>query len=392
MTLAPPRPEQRSELEAQALFEQARRRRRRRRLFVAIAVITLAVIAVASILAATGPADNHAPPPYLRSASHTGVPPSDQAMPSQMVVWAQSGGTMSVQIINSHSGKVERTLSEDVGLFRMSPDPSAAPDGTVYYDAGVTGVKQGPDARPPVEEILSVPITGGTPKVVAVGHHPAVSPDGRYLAYLTWTDLTNAPEGVAVLDRQTGAVTTWQYSTTTPDISKISWAPDSKSLVVVADTLTGNSSHLSVGQLALTDPLSTSLESLPQIQRPLCPPPTQWAGPGANREMAWGGFFNAREGIGICQQVELSQPDDRSQAVIFDLATGRLVRKLPVVPGLIGGFESDPSGHHLIFIGGGVGAGGLYRWTVDTTAVRQARPVLVKERVGSGSWVPARAG
>lgn len=377
MTVAPPRP-QSAELEAQALFEEAhRRRRRRRRFFVAGAAVVLAAVVVAALVTETTPSPHPAPAARHHPNPGTGGPSAAHQMPSQMVVWAQDGKTTSVQIIDSRSGHVERTLSRDDGLFRMSPNPSAAPDGTVYFDTGAAG---------PVEEIVSVPITGGTPKVVAVGHHPVVSPDGRYLAYLTWTDLTNAPEGVVVMDRGTGAVTTWHYSTNTPDISSISWAPDSESLMVAADTNHG-SSPLLIGRLALSDPSSTPLDALRQVKSPSCPPPTQWAGPGANREMSWGGFLNSRDGIGICHHVALIPQDNRTEAVIFDLATGRVVRKLPAVPGLISGFVADSSGNHLAFIGNGISGGGLYRWSVDPARGRQPSPVLVKERVFSASWV-----
>lgn len=112
--------------------------------------------------------------------------------------------------------------------------------------------------------------------------------------------------------------------------------------------------------------------------------------------MAWGGFLTAGEGIGTCQHVGLTPPGDWTQPVIVDLATGRIVRKLPRVPGLIGqgpggGFLVDASGHDLVFIGNGLGAGGLYRWTIDArTNGVQSRPVFVKSNIGSASWVPAR--
>jgi len=83
-----------------------------------------------------------------------------------------------------------------------------------------------------VEQIFSVPITGGPETFVANGHDPVVSPDGRYLAYLIWTQITNWPEGVVVVNRLTGAVSTWQYSTNVPDINTISWSPDSAGLLL----------------------------------------------------------------------------------------------------------------------------------------------------------------
>ncbi len=368
-----------------------------------IGAALMAVVLVAFTVAAVLLVDNQPPAPK-------GTPPARHiegavvpAMPPQMVVWAsaQIGTTMSIQVLSSRSGHVVRTLASDLGLFDSTPQPTAAPDGTVYFDQAIGATQQGPGAHPPVEEILSVPITGGPSTFVADGHDPVVSPDGRYLAYLIWTQITDGPEGVVVVNRLTGMVNTWQYSTNVPDINTISWSPDSRSLMVSTERLVGtgpkSSWHLSIGRLWLSDP-NRSLDDLPQLRLPLCPPPTPWAGPGANREMAWAGFLNAEDGIGDCHHVGLTLEDNWTQPVVVNLATGRVVRKLPAVPGLMGegpggGFLADASGHHLIFIGYGLGAGGLYRWTVDTGSNgRQARPVFVKNNVGSAGWVPSSGG
>lgn len=384
---------------AEALFKEAHQRRRRRRRVAGAAVIGVLVltVTVASVLLL----ENQPPRPV-------GTPPPSRvegvavpAMPPQMVVWAQIGRTMSVQVLSSRSGHVVRTLASDIGLFNSTPQPTAAPDGTVYFDQAIGATQQGPDAHPPVEQILSIPITGGPATFVADGHDPVVSPDGRYLAYLIWTELTDGPEGVVVVNRLTGAVDTWEYSTNVPDINTISWSPDSQSLAVSTETLVGkvprSSWHLSIGRLRLSDP-NRSLADLPSVQLPLCPPPTYWAGTGATRDMAWVGFLNANEGIGRCQHVGLTNEDSWTQLVVVNLGTGQVVRKLPVISGLInvgpsGGFHVDASGHHLVFIGPGRGAGGLYRWTIDTrTEGRQAAPVFVRNDVGSASWVPSRVG
>ena len=363
-----------------------------------IAVILIA-ITIASVLLVNNQPLAPNGTPTARHIEGATVP----AMPSEMVVWASArvGSTMSIEVLSSRSGHVIRTLASDLGLFNSTPQPTTAPDGTVYYDQAVGATQQGPDAHPPVEQILSVPITGGPSTFVADGHDPVVSPDGRYLAYLIWTQITDGPEGVVVLNRLTGAVNTWQFSTTAPDINTIWWSPDSRSLVVSSATLGGAGArstwHPSVGRLVLSDP-NRSLAVLPQVKLPLCPPPTPWAGPGASRDMAWAGFLNVTEGIGMCHHVGLTSEDSWTQPVVVNLATGRVVRKLPVIPGLIGvgpsgGFHIDSSGHHVVFIGSGLGAGGLYRWTVDTQSnQRQTRPVLVKNNVGSASWVPSSNG
>lgn len=386
---------------AEALFREAhqRRRRRRRGMGAALMGVVLIAITVASVLLVN---DRPPPPRGTPPASHiegATVP----AMPSEMVVWASAhvGTTMSIQVLSSRSGHVMRTLASDLGLFNSTPQPTTSPDGTVYYDKATGATQQGPDAHPPVEQIFSVPITGGPSTLVATGHDPLVSPDGRYLAYLIWTQITGGPEGVVVLNRLTGAVNTWQYSTNAPDINTIWWSPDSRALVVSSATLvrTGSRStwHPSVGRLVLSDP-NRSLDVLPQVKLPLCPPPTPWAGPGASRDMVWAGFLNTAEGIGMCHHVGLTSEDSWTQPVVVNLATGSVVRKLPVVGGLIGvgpsgGFHADVSGHYFVFIGSGLGAGGLYRWTVNTRSNHeQTRPVFVKNNVGSASWVPSSVG
>ena len=385
---------------AEALFEEAHKRRRRRRRVVGAALMGTLVIAfaVASVvLVENKPTAPLGTPP----ASHiegAAVP----TMPSQMVVWGQTGTTMSIQVLSSRSGRVMRTLASDLGLFDSTPQPSVARDGTVYYDQAIPGTtQQGPGADPPVEQIFRVPITGGPSTFVADGHDPAVSPDGRYLAYLIWTQITEGPEGVVVVNRLTGAVSTWQYSTNVPGINTISWSPDSLSLMVSSETLVGTGSgsswRLSIGRLWLSDP-NRSLNDLPRVQLPLCPPPTPWASPGSNRDMAWTGFLNGDDGIGTCRHVGLTLQGNWTQPIVVNLATGRVVRKLPLVPGLIGegpggGFLVDASGHHLLFIGYGLGSGGLYRWTVDTRSNgRKAGPVFVKNNVGSAGWVPLSGG
>jgi hypothetical protein len=107
--------------------------------------------------------------------------------------------------------------------------------------------------------------------------------------------------------------------------------------------------------------------------------------------MAWAGFLNSPDGIGICHHVSLTLAGDWTQPVVVNLTSGRDVRHLPTVPGLIGigpggGFQADPSGHYLSFIGYGLGARGLYRWNVVSgTGGHQSRPVFVKNNVGNAS-------
>jgi hypothetical protein len=378
---------------AQALFKEARRRRARRRAVGAVLafVVLMATATLAVSRQEGGPTSSarHGTP------RHTAIP-SVPPVPAQMVVWAQtSRNTMSIEVISSTTGRVVRRLATDDGLFDSTPQPAVSVTGTVYFDDSVPGTSTpGPGAPPPIEHIESVPLAGGTVSVIADGHDPQVSPNGVFLAYLTWTQITDAPEAVVVRNLVTGTARTWSYATDGPDINQISWSPDSESLAFATETLVGQSWRLSTRLLDLTDP-GRSLELTPRITLPQCPSATPWASSDAGRDMAWAGFLNKRQGIGICHHVGLTRQGDWTQPVVVDLATGQVVRRFPVVPGLLGvgpggGFQADPSGHYLAFIGAGLGAGGLYRWRISAGSTRRSSgPLLVRNDVGSEGWVPS---
>jgi len=390
-------------IETQALFKEAHERRKHRRRAAGIVLLVVLLVAVLVVVVVNTGGSPAKPQKTLASTQSNGI--TSAAMPSQMVVWAQNtpGSSMTIQVISSRSGRVIRTLATDVGLFQTVPQPAISKVGTVYYDQVAPGPSTpGPGAQPPVEQILSVPLSGGLSTFVADGHDPEVSPNGRLLAYLTWAQnpTTGGPEGIVVKDLFTGAVNTWQYTSNSepaigPYINTISWSPDSRSLVVAQEAFDNRSWHLTARRLWLSGP-SRSLEALPQIPLPLCPPGAAWASLDAKRDMAWAGFLNSREGIGDCHYVGSTRQSDLTEPVVFDLATGHVVRMLPSISGLIGqgpggGYLADPSGQHLLFVGSGLGAGGLYRWTLsDQPKGKPSHPIFVKNDVGSASWVPPK--
>ena len=273
-----------------ALFEEARQRRRLRHRIFGLglaAVLLIAALMVFVFLAGRKPT---APPASDGGAPAAGrpIPPA----PTQMVVWSQtSPGTLSIQVISSKTGHVLRTLAIDDGLFRSSPQPSVSADGTVYFDDAIDGSAPPNPGPLPREQIASVPLGGGAISVVAQGHDPAVSPNGRLLAYQTFTDVTDAPEAIVVQNLTTGASTTWQFATNAPDISSgLSWSPDSKSLAFQSETVIKGVCHLRTHVIDLSSP-NRSLDDTALISLPLCPAPTPWASPGAGRDMLWVGFL-----------------------------------------------------------------------------------------------------
>jgi hypothetical protein len=382
---------------ARALFEEARRRRRRRRWAFGFG-LTIALLVAGLIVFLDHPEGTATSP---QKSGH-GTPVAELSrptMPPQMVVWSQtSPGTLSIEVISSRSGHVIRTLAVDDGLFRSTPQPAVSGlTGTVFFDDAIGGSSTpGPGAPSPREQIMSVPLAGGALAVVAQGHDPAVSPDGRLLAYQTFTDITEAPQAIVVHDLVTGATTTWQFATNAPEITNgLSWSPDSRSLAFQSETVVNQNWILSTRVIDLSSP-NRSLDDTRPISLPLCPAPTPWASPGAGRDMLWAGFLSATEGIGTCHHAGLTPQDDWNQPIVVNLATGHVVERLPVIRGLTGGgpssFEVDPSGHHLLFVGGGTGAGGLYRWTVSGRPPHAAgAPSLVKNSVGSATWVPSHS-
>jgi WD40-like Beta Propeller Repeat len=394
---------------AQALFEEARRRRRRRYRWSAVALL-LAALLVA--LTAWSLRDGAGPAPVAprHRADRPYVIASKATMPTDMVVWAQvSRTTMAIQVVSSRTGLVLRTLATDDGLFNSTPQPTVSTDGTVFFDDAVAGSSTpGPGAPPPVERVMAVPFTGGPVTFVALGHDPAVSPNGRYLAYLTYAQvitrlggvgvISDAPEGIVVRDLVTGASSTWSYSTSGPDIRRLTWTPDSRQLAFSTENLVGPVSHrvwhLSTRVIDVSGG-NRRLDDARALPLPKCPPGPAWAF-GTDHTMAWAGFLDEDSGIGICRYADVTGTEQSTQPVVVDLRTGREVSKLPAVHGLIGdgpggGFQVDPSGRYLAYVGPGRGAGGLYRWALKDRG-RASRPVLVRQQVGSVSWVPASLG
>ncbi len=78
------------------------------------------------------------------------------------------GGGFSLDVRSAKTGSVVRTLADSVGQVALSPDGFVA-----YYEAG----------SPEQPGIFSVPVTGGTPVLVASWSAPAVSPDNLKLAF-----------------------------------------------------------------------------------------------------------------------------------------------------------------------------------------------------------------
>jgi hypothetical protein len=390
---------------AQALFEEARRRRRRRHLWGTVVVLLGVVLVAVTVWSLSDGTPSGPGSSFHRFQRPHPVGTVDAGLPPVMVVWAQlSRSTMAIQVVSSRTGRVMRTLATDDGLFNSTPQPTVSTDGTVFYDDSVPGSSTpGPGSPPPIERVMAVPLAGGPVTFVAPGHDPAVSPNGQDLAYLTFAQVitklggvslvSDAPEAIVVRDLLTGASSTWSYSTSGPDIRRLSWFPDSTHLAFSTENLVDGKWHLSTRVIDVSvSGGDQRLEDARTIPLPRCPAGPSWAF-GTDHTMAFAGLLDEDHGIGVCRHVDITGTEQSTQLFVVNVRTGREVGDLPAIPGLIGdgpggGFQVDPSGRYLAYVGPGLGAGGLYRWALKDRG-RASHPVLVRQQVGSIGWVPA---
>jgi hypothetical protein len=196
--------------DAEALIAEARRRQRRRwhlRAILSACVAALATATAGAIglsgQAGRGPAGADKQAPEAPAA----------AMPSQIVVWT---GNFQVEVLSARTGRLVRTLATNVGLYQGLPTIAVSRDGIVYFDT----------AHNRRQWVMSVPITGGRPTTVSAGYSPAISPDGRQLAYVAWTDCVlpcvSSPEAIVVRDLITGQQHSWSFTSILPAITSMS--------------------------------------------------------------------------------------------------------------------------------------------------------------------------
>ena len=207
---------------------RARGNRRRRRQALAAAVLAFAIGAGGAGTAYASldrpglmpsPAAGHTPP---AAPSVPGGP----ARPGIVAVTTKGA----LVVLDPLSGEARRILVRGGvagGAVAVSPD-----GGTVYFAA-----RQGCQ-----DEIESVPLAGGRPREIAPGVLPAISPDGKKLAFARQQAggaCPNQPadDQVVVRDLAGGGETVLQpapHPVQPYPVSRLSWSPDSRRLLVSA--------------------------------------------------------------------------------------------------------------------------------------------------------------
>ena len=315
-------------------------------------------------------------------------------------------------MLSTRTGAVLRTLASDVSVFAPGlPAISVTPTGAVVFDSDpIPGVSP-PNARG--DQIFTVPITGGPIHEVAPGFDPAVSPDGRSVAFVAsngvgeaaYVDTTGGID-IATLDGSaiTGVVTLHPDATQVGQgISNLSWSPDSRRLSFdLLQPSTDSSTSWILDQLTSASSLASA------VQIPLHPAGLSWNG-------YMGTASDGREvGIGVLTAPQEQPPLAGTQGIVsIDPRSGSVLRRLFALPAAVctteqtphapsdcnadfsNTFDVDQSGSSVLISGvvplttGTVSTSGLtylYRWTHGST-----KPVRVSQGVLVAAWGPSGA-
>ena len=323
MTLVAPRPTGAPPTDAEALFKEARRRRRQRRI-AWLLVVVLVTTAVVVVVSQAGPTKT-----MPRERAHATRPSVPVAMASSIVGWTP---TSNVVVLSSATGRIQRTLASNISIFAPSlPNVSVAPDGTVYFESA----ESAPYDRQlgSGDQILAVPITGGQVRDIAAGSDPQVSPDGRFLAFISPEPAGQAaeapylvpPVGIDIATLSPGGfISSVRALSPGPaqlnqGASDLAWSSD---LGQLSFDLLDPTTNVTTSWTIPTTGTLTSLASARRI-------PLHQVG------LTWNGYWGAsRNGSAIGLGVMTSNSGSQ-EVVTIDPATGRIVNRLFSIPAAI---------------------------------------------------------
>ncbi len=139
-------------------------------------------------------------------------------------------------IQDATNGHQVRELASKVIEARFLPRLAVTPDGnTIYFDRNRSvhpgECPNGPNSR---DEIVSVPTDGGPITAIAPGNQPAISPDGRSLAYIRSSACFGNFDQLVVRDLTTGTERVWSAPAAGAlEVLTPYWASDSRHLAIV---------------------------------------------------------------------------------------------------------------------------------------------------------------
>lgn len=262
-------------------------------------------------------------------------------------------------LVDAATGDVARVLLDDVDYSEggiWSPD--LAPDGrTLYYAMGTSAC---------TDDVRRLPLDDGDEEVLATGQArgPAVSPDGRLLAYVYEDFCGGKTQYVVVRELASGHETRWRFRLGTSGAEGVSlrrlvWLPDSQTLayevgheeaswIYLLDT--HGDEGIELGEGPHLGPQDSSLELV--------------------------GFH--AEGLAVVRGCfippEPGCPPE-PEIVALDPETGEVVATLLRPAPEAFSYDLDPSGRHLLYIT----EEGLFRWS-------GGEPVRIGGRYFAATW------
>ncbi len=313
-----------SDLEAQSLFEEARRRRHKR-WFIAIVLIVVVSLAVALLVFLGSGAPRHSAPPHVGLPRWTPPQGNPQAAPALFVAGDGKGG---IGAYSTANGGLHRTIS---------PQGPGGPDQQVVLSRNRQSVFFTQPTGPCSGNIVNGPVSGSSAPAVVISDpqtlalSPSPSPTSRELA---WVGVTCGPTGstasstLYITSLATGVRSDLGAYSGQHSDDEISWSSDGTRLAVesgmtVAVFDTDQSTPKNVGLLNVTS--GCTLASPTFLSR-----------------------RNQVAAIRTCYGT--ARTSGTSQVLVFNAVTGKAVAVVASAPhgATFQGLSVDASGQHIL--------------------------------------------
>lgn len=296
------------------------------------------------------------------------------ATPDPLVAITSDGDLV---LVDAVSGTVVRTVREGVAPDGEQTGLSVTPDRSAVYLHVATDWPG---------DVVRVSLDDGTLEDVGEGYGPAVSPDGRTLAYVSVRTGEGTEErGIGLVDLTTGEtrfVLDDECVACERVLGSVTWSADGRALYVVA----GWGDHPFGTDVVALDVTDEHLAPTVQAGRVVGPDRSEGAVPSG-----WHAVTTLPDGsLAVAGSEEPDGApargpdtmgdevrDDASFLAVVDPATGDVVRKVTVPDVSASSLRASPDGRHVVFRGRaydpgtGTWTATLRRWDVLTGTVEE---------------------
>lgn len=328
--------------------------------------------------AAPGQALESRPPVASESGAPAAVPTEAATMDGQPLLAAESTGGL-VEL-DPATGQILRSF--EAGRGEGTAPLSVAPGGEEVYLSRIrTGCWT---------ELVRVPLDGAPEEVLGPGEAPAVSPDGRLLAFLRGDPCSIDDLVLTVRDLATGEE--WPATraqeghrlTGTP-----AWAEDSSRLVITTRPVEPTGEPVGPPRVVVVNALKQPpVEARPENE---IGPDDQIGGPD-DHTIGWAAPTFAGADLLVvehcCDVVNGEDDVETSRVLAVDPFTGIVMRTVLDFDGVLTWLEADATGEHVLLVATAPEVDGLSgqqdRLLVLTTATGAIRPL--RDDIETASW------